>query len=341
MLNLTDSFAGIDPMLTTIAQGYSLPTTNIANFIAPIVTTPKRQGKILRFGKEQFAIKDYRRAPGSNIEKVQSRFDTEAFAVEQEVIAFELAEERIEDAGEGPAQVDLRALEARNAMSRLMNSYEQTVADAVGVLGAYEANLGFNTWSDFKAAYPTAGPESWADSAQTSNPIADILIMKRQVANEIAVRPNSAVIGSAVYDSLLSNSKIEERIKYTTTDSIDIDMLARYFGLTRGIRVAEGRKLDETTGKLFPVFPENAILLFYSPLGPSDTVMPAGDASMSTPAFAYTYQLAGTPNVRPEYYVRERRVVVGEVTVERVVNVVGLGSTGLIGSGFYIEDMLA
>lgn len=53
MLNLKDSYGGVDPMLTTIAQGYSLPETNIANFIAPVVNTPTRQGRILRFGKEQ------------------------------------------------------------------------------------------------------------------------------------------------------------------------------------------------------------------------------------------------------------------------------------------------
>ena len=62
---------------------------------------------------------------------------------------------------------------------------------------------------------------------------------------------------------------------------------------------------------------------------------------MSTPAFAYTYQLTGTPAVRPEYFVRERRVVRAEITVERIVNLVGLGATGLIGSGFYIADILA
>ena len=57
--------------------------------------------------------------------------------------------------------------------------------------------------------------------------------------------------------------------------------------------------------------------LFYSPLGASDSVMPAGGASAATPAFAYTYQLTGTPAVRPEYYIRERRVVRAEITVER------------------------
>ena len=183
------------------------------------------------------------------------------------------------------------------------------------------------------------GPAEW--SAATANPITDVLTWKRAVANHIGIRPNSMVMGSAVFDRLLTTEAIVDRIQFTTQDSVDVDVLARYFGLERGIRVAEGRKLDETTGHLLPVFPENAILLFYSPLGASDAVMPAGGASAATPAFAYTYQLTGTPAVRPEYYIRERRVVRAEITVERAINMTGLGGTGLIGSGFYIDNVFA
>jgi hypothetical protein len=350
MMNLSQTYAGVDPILTTLAQGFMLPATNIANFIAPVVDTPTRAGRILRFGKEQFAINDFRRAYGTNIPFVQSRYDAEPYALEQEVVAWELPEEVIENAGEGPAQVDLRAIETRNAMSRLMNAYEYTVSQAVTVTATYnpyepyngtpgsQTGLGFTSWANFFTAYGSAaGPAAW--SSGSSNPIEDILSLKRAVANQIGIRPNSMVVGTAVFDQLLTNQAILERIKYTTADSIDTDMLARYFGLERGLRVAEGRYLN-TNGQLNPVFPENGILLFYSPNGPSDSVMPAGGANAATPAFAYTYQLTGTPAVRPEYYIRERRVVRAEITVERVVNLVGLGATGLIGSGAMITNIL-
>lgn len=348
-MNLRDTYASVDPILTTLAQGYMLPETNIANFIAPVVDTPTRAGRTLRFGKEAFAVNDYRRAYGANIPAVQSRFDSDAYALEQEVVAWELPEEVIENAGEGPAQVDLRAIETRNAMSRLMNAYEVTVADKVAELGAYEAatasniGLAYGSWTLFSAAAaglanpaPT-GPAAW--SGATANPITDVLTMKRTVANHIGIRPNSAVIGSAVFDRLLTTEAIVDRIQFTTADSVDTDVIARYFGLERGIRVAEGRKLT-ADGTLEPVFPENAILLFYSPLSASDSVMPAGGASAATPAFAYSYQLTGTPAVRPEYYIRERRVVRAEITVERSAEVTGLGATGAYGSGFYIADVL-
>jgi hypothetical protein len=91
-----------------------------------------------------------------------------------------------------------------------------------------------------------------------------------------------------VFDLLLTNEKILDRIKYTSADSVDTDVIARYFGLERGLRVAEGRYLAQD-GTLQPVFPANGILLFYSPNGPSDSIMPAGGANAATPAFSYTY----------------------------------------------------
>ncbi len=178
-----------------------------------------------------------------------------------------------------------------------MNSYEYTVSQAVTVTASYnpyepntgagtQDGLGFESWSDFNTAYGTAsGPAAW--SALSANPIEDVLTMKRAVANQIGIRPNSAVIGTAVFDQLLTNQAILERIKYTTADSIDTDVLARYFGLERGLRVAEGRYLA-SNGALLPVFPSNGILLFYSPNAPSDSIMPAGGANAATPAFAYT-----------------------------------------------------
>ena len=348
MMNLRDTYASVDPILTTLAQGYMLPETNIANFIAPVVDTPTRAGRTLRFGKEAFAVIDFKRSYGANIPAVQSRFDSDPYALDQEVVAWELPEEVIENAGEGPAQVDLRAIETRNAMSRLMNAYEVSTAAVVQTTASYEPQtatelgLAYATWAAYNAAAVargiTTGPADWA--AATSNPITDVLTWKRAVANQIGIRPNSCVLGTAVFDRLLTTEAILDRIQFTTADSIDTDVLARYFGLERGIRVAEGRKLADD-GTLTPVFPENAVLLFYSPLSASDSVMPAGGASAATPAFAYTYQLTGTPAVRPEYYIRERRVVRAEITVERIANVTGLGATGKYGSGFFISNVLA
>ena len=90
-------------------------------------------------------------------------------------MAWELPEEVIENAGEGPAQVDLRAIETRNAMSRLMNAYEVQVAAAVSLIAAYEPADRHRAWSwltlpgvlyqaDAAARGMATGPADWADA---------------------------------------------------------------------------------------------------------------------------------------------------------------------------------
>lgn len=357
-MNLRDTHAGVDKILTTIAQGYTLPENSIANFVAPVVETPTRAGRVLRFGKESFAVGDYTRALGANIKYTQSRYDSTPFALKQEILGWEIPEETIQEAEEGPAEVDLVNVNTKDVLKKLTNSYENQIAEMVTDHTAYETasdgqlGLGYESIKDAhdqtKANQPAAGIKAFGDGTDAigwdatgdkgANPIRDVLVMNRAVANHIGVRPNSMIMGSAVYDALMVNEKIVDRIQYTTKESVTTDSLARYFTLSRGIKVADGRKLD-ANGRVTPIFPENAILLFYSPLAPSQSIMPATGSSMATPAFAYTYQLKNTPNVRPQYYVKERRVVRAEVTVERMVAITGLGATGKYGSGFMIKDV--
>lgn len=317
-----------------------MPESNIANFVSPVVSVPTRAGRVLRFGKEQFAIGDYSRAYGANIPSVQSRFDTTPYNLNQEVLAWELPVETIEDAMDGPAQVDLRILETKNTMQRLLQSYESIVADAVSNSAIYETSLTYATWTNYQAANTAfAGGGDWADA--NSDPIKDVNRFSRLIANQVGIRPNSMLLGENVYDALVSNDRIRDNIKYTSADSINTDVLARYFNLSRGVRVAEGRKLNMATGALEPIFPPDAVLLFYCPGNPDNGILPTGGATMSTPAFSYTYQLAGTPFATPEYTVKERRVVRAEFTVERSIELVGLGETGLVGSAMLIENVLS
>jgi hypothetical protein len=255
-------------------------------------------------------------------------------------LAWELPVETLEDAKDGPAQIDLRIIETRNTMQRLMQSYEATVADAVSTVAIFESSLGYATWAAFNAANATtSGAADWADA--TADPIKDINRLSRLVANQIGIRPNSMLIGENVFDALVSSERIRDNIKYTSADSVNTDVLARYFNLSRGVRVAEGRKLNLTTGGLEPIFPADAVLLFYCPGSPDSGIMPSGNVTMSTPAFAYTYQLAGTPFATPEYTIKERRVIRAEFTIERSIELVGLGETGLVGSGALIRNVLS
>jgi len=338
MLNLSNATI-VDPILTSLAQGYMLPEADVASFIAPTVPVTLRSGKVLRFGKEAFAVGDYRRAYGANIPHVSTQFGSDSYTLNQEALSWEIPEEIIQEAENGPAQIEIRSIETRNVMARLQNSHEKVVADAVSNPAIYESGLAYSTFTNFRTA--NAGPgTAWGTTGAT--PIQDIIRLKRMVADQIGVRPNSMVLGTGIYDTLLTSPEVLDRIKYTSAESINGDLLAGYFGLERGVRVAEGRYLSND-GKLLPIFPENAVLVFYSAgSGSQESVMPASGMSMSTPSFMYTYQLAsGGVTAKPEYYVPERRVIRCDHVIERSAQLIGLGSTGLVGSGALVLDITA
>ena len=91
MMNL-DQVRVIDPILTQLAQGYK-NVEGVSTFFAPSVSMNTRAGRTLVFGKEAFAAQSFLRAPGTNIQKIQNEFGTRSFALRQEAISWEIAEE--------------------------------------------------------------------------------------------------------------------------------------------------------------------------------------------------------------------------------------------------------
>jgi hypothetical protein len=138
MMNL-DQVRVIDPILTQLAQGYK-NAEGVATFFAPAVSMNTRAGRTLVFGKEAFAAQSFLRAPGTNIQKIQNQFGTRSFALRQEAISWEIAEEVAAEAKNGAAQIDLRQFAAKDAANRLMQSWEVQVATAVTDTAQYETN---------------------------------------------------------------------------------------------------------------------------------------------------------------------------------------------------------
>ena len=136
MMNL-DQVRVIDPILTQLAQGYK-NAGGVATFFAPSVSMNTRAGRTLVFGKEAFAAQNFLRSPGTNIQKIQNQFGTRSFALRQEAISWEIAEEIAAEAKNGAAQIDLRQFAAKDAANRLMQSWETQVAEKVKKTDGFE-----------------------------------------------------------------------------------------------------------------------------------------------------------------------------------------------------------
>ena len=327
MMNL-DQVRVIDPILTQLAQGYK-NAEGVATFFGPAVSMNTRAGRTLVFGKEAFAAQSFLRAPGTNIQKIQNEFGTRSFALRQEAISWEIAEEVAAEAKNGAAQLDLRQYAAKDAANRLMQSWEVTVAGAVTDSSAYEtANV-----------FDLATRASGADQFNQATSDIEVLIdeAKEAVRAQIGTYPNKMVISPDAFNALKRNKRIRDFMPRGVL--VNEATLANIFGLDE-IRVARRIKLNQTTGALENIY-NNVAVLFYQTSGATDGFAPAMDANYGNPAFGYTYTLAGYPIATPERFNIERRVFTGDILVERSFELVGMGQNGKVGAGAILTNVVA
>lgn len=317
-----------DPVITQLLHGYANGEI-VAPFLAPAVNVQTRAGKVIRFGKEQFAVMDLGRAPGNNISRLSSGFDTDAFYVEQHAVGAEVPEEVYQEAINGEARIDLRANAALRAADAIAQHWEAQVIDTVTDNASFEASC----------QTALTGTDRWDDP--DSDPEAAIAEWNEQIRDQVGVYANSLLVDPHTYRALKLHPKFQDRIKYTSQGSINQEMLSSWFDLGRGMRIATRKKLG-AQGQLEDMLPRGTALLFYSPegdMGQGLTPMAYSDAAK--PAFAYTYTLAGYPTGGQERFDEDRRVYVTDVIAEQSIQLVGLGQNGLCGSAFLASDVVS
>lgn len=309
-----------DPVITSVVQGYS-NSEAIAGFIAPVVPVTTRAGKIIRFTKENFAVLDLSRTPGDTIKRVGASFSTDSYYIRQWAIGSEVPREVYEEAMNGEARLDLRVQAAARTSALLQQSWEASVVEKVYDSAQYESTNVINV----------AGAVSDYD-----NLIADA---QEVIRKQIGRYANSAVIGSDVNRFIKRNSVYRDRIKYTSSASVNMDMIANWWDLGRGVRAGLRQRLN-ANGQLVDMVPAGSILLFYNPENAvSDGFLPAEQANNAEAAFAYTYQLNGYPIAEPERLDPNNKCYVTDIIAEQDIQLVGMGETGKVGAAVLITGI--
>jgi len=93
----------------------------------------------------------------------------------------------------------------------------------------------------FAATYFTTGV--WATditpstlwSASNSTPLKDMETAKLKIQQDTGNIPNTLIMGPQVLSALRDNAAIRDQFKYTSADSINLDMIARYFNIERAL----------------------------------------------------------------------------------------------------------
>lgn len=248
--------------------------------------------------------------------------------------------EDYEEAEEGDFGIDLKQIAVNQVMETITQSVEVETIDLVTNPANYEAGL----------AISAVGTQKFTDSG--SDPEAFIRSLKELVRSQIGVYPNSMLISTDVYNTLTLHPTFRERVKHTTVDNVDLDLLAAWFGLPRGIKVAQRLKVDEATGDLVDIFPNETLVLFYCPQSPSGSLGAKGQSegtpnfapvygiNKETASFAYTYTLAGTPSVGQERVDLDYRLFINDVVVEAKPLLLSIGDNDLATAGVLVDSLL-
>ncbi len=230
----------VDAILTNISVAYLQNQDSfIADKVFPVVPVDKKSDKFFTYTKNDwFRDEAQRRADGT--ESAGSGYNLSTGTYSADVFAFH---KDVGDQTVANADAPLNPLrEATEFVTRrlLLRKEIQFVSDffTTGVWGTDVTGV---------AGAPSAGQtKQWSDYT-SSDPINDIEEAKSDILGATGMEANTLVLGYEVFRQLKNHPDLVDRIKYTSSNTITEDMLARMFDLDR-VLVAKAVKATNNEG---------------------------------------------------------------------------------------------
>ena len=216
----------VDAILTNISVAYLQKAENfIADKVFPVVPVDKKSDKYFVYTKNDwFRDEAQRRADGT--ESAGSGYNLTTGTYSADVFAFhkDVGDQTVANA-DAPLNPLREATEfVTNRM--LLRKELQFVSDffTTGVWGSDVTGV---------SGSPSSGEtKQWSDYT-SSDPINDIEEAKSDVLSTTGLEPNTLVLGYEVFRQLKNHPDLVDRIKYTSSQTITEDMLARMFDIDR------------------------------------------------------------------------------------------------------------
>jgi len=293
--------AVIDPILSTHARGYR-NAEFISDTLFPRVTIPNRSMRVIKFGKEAFRMLNTRRAPGANKKRVQYGYASDPVSLVQDALEGVVPLEHQQEAAAVPG-IDLGAGAVNMVLNVIDLGHEYEAAQLARAAANYDSN--------HKLALTTT--DRW--SSDSSSPAEDVDAGKEAVRRSIGRYPNTLVLGPSAFNALKRHAKVKEQFKYTSKDSITVEMLAAYFDVKR-VAVGKAVWLPENAADealAGDVWGDDAVLAY----------VPEAGESYQVPSYGYTYELSGYPQVQTPYFERQNDSWIYPTTTERRVYLTG------------------
>lgn len=214
----TATQAHLDSILTNMSVGYFQARTNFVGlqaFGGPI-PVKKKSDKYYKYQKDSFLRDEMqRRAPASESAGSGYGITTDNYSCDVFALHKDIADEDRENS-DMPLDPDADATEflTQKAMLNLE-------------AGWVSAFFGTGKW----ATDVTPGV-LWSTYA-TSDPLVDVHAGRQAVLASTGFEPNTLVLGYRVYNILREHPDFVDRIKYTSSDALSVEIMARLFDLER------------------------------------------------------------------------------------------------------------
>lgn len=230
----------IDKILTNISIAYLQNQDNfISDKVFPIVPVEKKSDKYFTYAKNDwFRDEAQRRAPGTESAGGGYTLSTDSYNADVWAFHKDVDDQMVANA-DNPLSPYREATEfvTRRMMLRrelqFVTDYFTTGiwgTDVTGVAGAVGAGQ-FKQWNDYAS----------------SDPITDIENAKSVMLGTTGMEINTMVLGYDVFKFLKNHPDLVDRIKYTSSQTITTDMIARFFEIDR-VLIAKAVKATNNEG---------------------------------------------------------------------------------------------
>lgn len=236
----TQSQVHVDAILTNISVAYMQRAENfIADKVFPIVPVDKQSDKYFVYTKNDW-LRDEAQVRADGTESVGSGYNitTDNYYADVYAIHKDIGDQTRANA-DAPINVDREAAEF--VTHRLLTRREIQFNNdfmTTGVWGNDVAGV---------SASPGSGQTfQWSDYAN-SDPIEDIEEAKADILSVTGLEANTLVLGYDAFRALKNHPDLVERIKYTSSQTITSDMIARMFDIER-VMVSKSIKATNKEG---------------------------------------------------------------------------------------------
>lgn len=250
----TSNAVHVDSILTDISVAYAQMAENfISTKVFPIVPVQKQTDKYFVYDKNDFMRDEMkRRADGTESAGAGYDLSTATYSCDVWALHKDIGDQMRANA-DAPLNVDQDAVRflTNKAMIRRERQFVEdaftTSVWGTDVVGA----------SDFT---------KWSDQAG-SDPIEDIDTGRETILTNTGMEPNTLVLGYQTYRALTRHPLVKEIYKYTSSDSITADMLARVFEVDNVYvsRAAYATNEEGATAAYSLAAGKNALLCYVNP----------------------------------------------------------------------------